>query len=157
LKKFLLPLVAFATLLSTEAQAQAGLVRGISAGIGAARMAARDKPSQSAQAGQPVAATSTYRGQSFAMQRTPADQLPKKGAAEVTAVETQLDRFHSDMLADSTSAFCTPEQRKAIQTALVSLGRAQSRWDLQPYQKEATFYLAEDARRQQAATAAPAN
>lgn len=155
MKKILLPLFALAALLGTaaEAQAQANLVHGITAGISMARMAARNKGTQTSQ---PEASTSTYKGRSFAMQRTPADQLPKKGAAEVTEVETQLDRFHTALLADSTSALCTPEQRKAIQTALVSLGRAQSRWDLQPYQQEATFYLAEDARRQKAAATAPA-
>lgn len=110
-------------------------------------MAARNKEAQAKQA----ASTSTYRGQAFPMQRTPADQLPKKGAAEVTAVETQLDRFHTALLADSTSALCTPEQRTGIQTAIVNLARAQSRWDLGPYQQEATFYLAEDAHRQGAA------
>ncbi|HEX8330110.1 MAG TPA: hypothetical protein VF629_21420 [Hymenobacter sp.] len=155
MKKSLLPIIALATLLgtTTQAWAQANLVHGISAGIGLARAAGRNNDAKS---DLPVATTSTYRGHSFAMLRTPADQLPKKGAAEVTEVETQLDRFHTAMLADSTSSFCTPEQRKAIQTALVSLGRAQSRWDMQPYQQEATFYLAEDARRQQKALAAPA-
>lgn len=120
-------------------------MHGIVAGLGAARMAAHKKGAA------PAIATSTYRGQSFPMQRTPADQLPRKGAEQVTALETQLDRFHTALVADSTSSLCTPEQRAAIQTAIVNLARAESRWDLQPYQKESTFYLAEDARRQQAA------
>jgi len=151
MKKFILPIIGLVLLgTAVEAQAQANLVHGITAGIGLARMAARNKD----KAADP-AATSTYRGQKFPMQRTAANQLPKKGAEQVTAVETQLDRFHTALLADSASALCTPEQRTAIQTALVSLGRAQSNWSLQAYQQEATFYLAEDARRKNAAGTAP--
>ncbi|MFC6225400.1 hypothetical protein ACFP2F_19285 [Hymenobacter artigasi] len=150
MKKILLPALGLAFLLgtTTEACAQANLVHGIVAGINLARMAANKKNAPTAAS---TTAMATYRGQAFPMQRTPADQLPKKGAEQVTEVETQLDRFHTALLADSTSALCTPEQRTAIQTALVGLARAQSRWDLQPYQQEATFYLAEDARRQKAA------
>lgn len=155
MKKLVLSLIGCAGLLgsATEARAQAGLlVPGITAGIGLLRMAGRNK-NKAAEA-PATAGTSTYRGQQFAMQRTPADQLPRKGAAEVTAVETQLNQFHTALLADSTSALCTPEQRTAIQTALVSLARARPGWNLQPYQQEATFYLAEDARRQRGATPA---
>ncbi len=136
-----------------QAQAQASLlVHGISAGIGLGRMAARKKEAATV----PTAAMEQYRGQSYPVLRTPAEQLPKKGAAEITAVETQLDRFRTALRADSTSALCTPEQRTAFQAAIVSVARAQSRWDLQPYQQEATFYLAEDARRQRTAAPAPA-
>ena len=147
MKRLFLSVVGLTLVLgtATEACAQANLIHGITAGIGLARMAANKKDA-------PAAATGTYRGQTFPMQRTPAEQMPKKGAEQVTEVETQLDRFHAAMLADSASSICTPEQRTAIQTALVSLARAQSRWDLQPYQKEATFYLAEDSRRQKATT-----
>ncbi|WP_216726453.1 hypothetical protein [Hymenobacter siberiensis] len=154
MKKILLPALGLAFLLgtTTESCAQANLIHGITAGIGLARMAANKKDASAAKKDAPAAATSTYRGQVFPMQRTPADQLPKKGAEQVTEVETQLDRFHTALLANSASALCTPEQRTAIQTALVGLARAQSRWDLQPYQQEATFYLAEDARRQKAAS-----
>ncbi|GAB3867869.1 hypothetical protein GCM10028824_11260 [Hymenobacter segetis] len=150
MKKLILPIAALAFLLgtATEACAQAYLINGIVGGIRLASRAANKKGAPAT----PAAATGTYRGQTFPMQRTPAELLPKKGAEQVTAMETQLDRFHTALLADSTSALCTPEQRTAIQTAMVNLARAQSSWDLQPYQKEATFYLAEDARRQKAAT-----
>lgn len=50
---------------------------------------------------------------------------------------------------------CTPEQRTAIQSAAVSVARAQSSWDLKPYQQEMAFYMAEDARRQQPAAPEP--
>ena len=134
-----------------QAQAQAGLlVHGISAGIGLARLASRNKGAVEV----PVAAVEQYRGQSYPVLRTPDGQLPKKGEAEIRDVETQLDGFRTALRADSTSALCTPEQRKAFQAAIVRLARAQSKWDLQAYQKEATFYLAEDARRQRASAPA---
>ncbi|MBH8559904.1 hypothetical protein [Hymenobacter negativus] len=149
MKKIVLTIAALTFILSTatEAYAQVALANGIISGI---RLASR-----AGKKGEPIATnttTATYRGQTFPMQRTPAAMLPKKGAEQVTAIETQLDRFHTALLADSTSELCTPEQRTAIQSAMVNLARAQSSWDLQAYQKEATFYLAEDARRKKATT-----
>ena len=102
----------------------------------------------------PTPAMSTYEGRQFPMQRTPADQLPKKGAEPIAAMETELDRCHAAMLASPTGPICTPEQRTAIQTAIVNLARAGSSKSLPVYQQEANFYLAEDARRQQAAAPA---
>ena len=96
----------------------------------------------------------TYEGKSFPMVRTPTDQLPKKGAAQVSAMETELDRCHAALLANPTGTICTPEQRTALQAAVVNLARAQSSRNLAAYQQEANFYLAEDARRQQAAAPA---
>jgi hypothetical protein len=93
--------------------------------------------------------------QALVMQRTPADKLPKKAAEQITALEAQLDRCHAAMLADPKGVVCTPEQRTAIQSAAVSVARAQSSWDLKPYQQEMAFYMAEDARRQQPATPEP--
>ncbi len=91
------------------------------------------------------------------MLRTPADQLPRKGAEQVVAMESELDRCHTALLASPTGVICTPEQRAALQTAVMNLARANSSRNLAAYQQEATFYLAEDARRQQSATpAAPA-
>lgn len=103
----------------------------------------------------PTPTMSAYEGRQFPMQRTPPDQLPKKGAEPIVAMETELERCHAAMLASPTGAICTPEQRTAIQTAIVNLARAGSSKSLPVYQQEANFYLAEDARRQQAA-AAPA-
>ena len=96
----------------------------------------------------------TYEGKNFPMVRTPTDQLPKKGAAQVSAMETELDRCHTALLANSTGTICTPEQRATLQNAVANLARAQSTRNLAAYQQEATFYLAEDARRQQAAAPA---
>ncbi|MVN77005.1 hypothetical protein GO988_11775 [Hymenobacter sp. HMF4947] len=90
------------------------------------------------------------------MHRTPADKLPKQAAEQITSLETQLERCHAAMLASPTGSVCSPEQRTAIQEAAVNVARARPGWNLQPYQQEMAFYLAEDARRQQpAAPAAP--
>ena len=102
----------------------------------------------------PTPTMSAYEGRQFPMQRTPADQLPKKGAEPIVAMETELDRCHAALLASPTGPICTPEQRAAIQTAIVNLARAGSSKSLPVYQQEANFYLAEDARRQQAAAPA---
>jgi hypothetical protein len=92
--------------------------------------------------------------QELVMQRTPTDKLPKKAAEQITSLEAQLDRCHTAMLADPKGVVCTPEQRTAIQSAAVNVARAQSSWNLKPYQQEMAFYMAEDARRQQPATLA---
>ncbi|MFD1466894.1 hypothetical protein ACFQ48_01560 [Hymenobacter caeli] len=102
-----------------------------------------------------AAATVAGAPKELVQQRTPADKLPKKGAAQITALEAQLDLCHAAMLANPTGIICTAEQRTAIQSAAVSVARAQSSWNLQPYQQELAFYQAEDVRRQQ--LAAPAN
>jgi len=98
----------------------------------------------------PAPTMSAYEGRQFPMQRTPADKLPRKGAEPIVAMETKLDRCHAAMLASPTVPICTPEQRTAIQTAIVNLACAGSSKSLPVYQQEANFYLAEDARRQPA-------
>jgi hypothetical protein len=164
MKKIGLLLFGFALLLGNApaAHAQVNLIR---LGVNSAILAKRLSKSKEAAAtdgataapGRTVASTSdTYAGKTFPMVRTPTDQLPKKGAEQVVAMETELDRCHAALLASPTGLICTPEQRTAIQTAVVNLARAQSSKNLAAYQQEATFYLAEDARRQQAAAPTPA-
>jgi hypothetical protein len=141
------------------AHAQVNLIRlGVNSAFLAKRLSNKAAAADGA-AATPVrtvaSTTDTYEGKSFPMVRTPSDQLPKKGAEQVVAMETELDRCHAALLASPTGPVCTPEQRTAIQTAVVNLARAQSSKNLAAYQQEATFYLAEDARRQQA-VAAPA-
>ncbi len=100
----------------------------------------------------------SYQGKEFPMLRTPADKLPKKGAEQLVELEAQLERCHTAMLASPTGVIATAEQRAAIQTALVKLAETKSSRNIPDYQQEASFYLAEDARRQQAAVAtAPTN
>jgi len=156
MKAPLLTLAGLVLGLSTApaAHAQVNLIRlGVNSAILARRLS---KGQDGATAATPAAATTgTYEGKSFPMQRTAPDQLPKKGAEQIVAMETELDRCHTALVASPTGTVCTPEQRTAIQTAIINLARAQSSKNLAAYQQEATFYLAEDARRQQAA-AAPA-
>lgn len=166
LKKILL-LLLVSTGLNYAAQAQVNLIRlGVNSAILAKRLSkngtpASEKAAKTAQAtavASGPAPTSTYEGQEFPMQRTATDQLPKKGAKQVVAMEAELDRCHAALLASPTGAICTPEQRAALQKALQHLARTNSSPNLAAYQQEAAFYAAEDARRQPAATpAAPVN
>ena len=136
------------------ARAQAALVNAVGAGIGFGRMLHKKSADKADSKVTKNATTETYQGKSFPMQRTPADQLPKTGAEQVTALETELDRCHTALLADANGTLFTPEQRQALQTSLVALARAQANGNLSVYQQEAAFYLAEDARRQPAAAPA---
>ncbi len=158
MKKILLLFLGLAIGLGTVSSAKAQ----VGAAIGFARMMHKksaDKADKASKADSKVTknvSTETYQGKSFSMQRTPADQLPKVGAEQVTALETELDRSHAALLANANGALFTPEQRQALQTALVGLAKSPANGNLAAYQQEAAFYLAEDARRQQA-TPAPAN
>lgn len=156
MKKVLLSVLGLAIGLGTVSTAKAQ----VGAAIGFARMMHKKSAEKSDKADKPSKAdskvtknvsTETYQGKSFSMQRTPADQLPKVGAEQVTALETELDRSHAALAANG--ALFTPEQRQALQTALVGLAKSPANGNLAAYQQEAAFYLAEDARRQQAAPA----
>lgn len=147
----------------------AGLVLGVGA-IKRARMTPEQKAAEQ-QAAQQKAAQKAAEQASHAAsaalaaavptelrpQRTAADQLPKKGAAQITALEAQLEQCRAAMLASTTGAVCTPAQLAAIQQAAVAVARANANWSLQPYQQEMAFYAAEDARRQPAPAPAAAN
>ncbi len=157
-----------------SAQAQAAFLIGrlVGIGVGTAINAARtpkltpeQKAAQQQAAARALADQATAEHNAAApaapaelvMHRTPADKLPKQAAEQLTGLEAQLDACHAAMLASPTGAVCTPEQRAAIQSAAVSVARAKPGFDLHPYQQEMAYYLAEDARRQQAAPApAPA-
>ena len=149
MKKLLLPLLGLLSL--GTSQVACGQVNFIRLGMNAATLARRAGNKDSTATTASAAATSASQSKTFPMQRTAAAQLPKKGAEQITALEAQLESCHAAMLASPTGVVCPPEQRKAIQQAAVSVARAQANWDLQPYQQEMAFYLAEDARRQQAA------
>lgn len=156
MKKILLALASLATSLGavSPAHAQVNLIRmGVNSAILAKRLS-KGKDGATPETTPAAAATGTYEGKAFPMQRTPTDQLPRKGAEQITALETELDRCHAALLASPTGAICPPEQRTALQAAIINLARAQSSKNLAAYQQEATFYLAEDARRQQAAAPA---
>ena len=131
------------------AQAQVNFVR---MGMNAATLAKRANKTKAEAEAIP---TSNYQGQSFPMLRTPAAELPKKGAEQITALETELDRCHTALLADNKGIICTPEQQAALQTTMRNLAKVKSD-NMVSYQQEAAFYLAENTRRQQAAAPAPA-
>lgn len=154
MKKIILPILSLLGLGATQtAHAQVNFIR---MGMNAATLAKRAANKHGAAATPDVVATATYQGQSFPMMRTPADQLPKKGGQQITALETELDRCHAALLASPNGAVCTPEQLATLQTAIRNLAQVKAGNNLGLYQQEATFYLAENTRRQQAATPAPA-
>jgi hypothetical protein len=150
------------------AQAQAAFIIGrlVSIGVGAAIGASRTPKltpeqkaaqlSQTATAQEATArsAASPAGPTELVIHRTPADKLPKKAAAQITDLEAQLEQCHAAMLATPAGTVCTAEQRAAIQAAAVSVARAKPGFDLQPYQQEMAYYMAEDGRRQQAAAPA---
>ena len=168
MKKRLLAFFLFVGLGSAHtAQAQAALVNliatGLRVGVGAAMKhkpatnPGTTTPSAAQQTAPPATsapAISAPEPHELVLQRTPADKLPKRGATQITALEAELDRCRAAMLADPAGLICPPAQRTALQNAAVSVARAQPSWDLRPYQQETAFYLAEDARRQQASTPA---
>jgi hypothetical protein len=150
MRKILLPLLGLTIALGTVTTAKAQ----VGAAVGFARMMARKK----AEKAEKAESIGSYQGKEFPMLRTPADKLPKKGAEPLVELEAQLARCNTAMLASPTGVICTPEQRAAIQTAIVKLAEAKSSRNVPDYQQEASFYLAEDARRQQAAgSASPTN
>jgi len=171
MKKLLLPIVVLASLgAARPAHAQAALVNlvGLGVRLGIQAMTNKKTPTQVVSAATPQAtaeqAAATQKAilaaspAQLVKYRTPADKLPKQAAEQITSLEAQLDACHAAMLASPTGAVCPPEQRTAIQQAAVRVARAKPGFDLQPYQQEMAYYLAEDARRQPApAPATPAN
>lgn len=166
MKKSVLSVVLAISLSAVHtAQAQMGpLVNLIGAGLGlGARLALQPKLTPEQKAAKQAAAKAAADGEAtehaptaapaeLVMHRTPADQLPKQAAAQITDLETQLEQCHAAMLASPAGTVCTAEQRAAIQAAAVSVARAKPGFNLTPYQQEMAYYLAEDARRQQATT-----
>ncbi len=150
MKKLVLPFLGLAIGLSTATTARAQ----VGAAVGFARMMHK-KSADKAEA-ERVTTAGSYQGKHFPMQRTPADKLPKKGAEQILRLEAELERVHAVLLASDSSPLLTPEQRTALQTAIASVAQLQPKANISAYQQEAAFYLAEDARRQQAAPA-PAN
>jgi hypothetical protein len=157
------------------AQAQAAFLIGrlVGIGVGTAINAARtpkltpeQKATQQQEAARTLATQATAERNAanpaapteLVMHRTPADKMPKQVVEQLTGLEAQLDACHAALLASPTGPVCTPEQRTAIQSAAVSVARTKPGFDLHPYQQEMAYYMAEDARRQQAsAPATPAN
>ena len=130
------------------AHAQVNFIR---MGINAATLAKRANKKAPAEA----TPMSSYQGQSFPMLRTQAEELSGKKGEQTHALETELDRCHSALVSTTNGLICTPEQQAALQTAMRNA--AKSKVDnMDAYQQEAAFYLAENTRRQQAPAPTPA-
>ena len=146
MKKLLLLLaILLSTALPITAAAQAA--QALTAAIGIARLGFKGGNGAKVQ-------LSEYQGQKFPMQRTAADRLPKQRAEAIQLLEAELERCHAALLASPTAPLLTAEQRRSLPQAIINAGRAQPDYNIAPYQQEATFYFAEDARRQQAAAPA---
>ena len=150
MKKNLLPTLGLLLALSTAqvAHAQVNFIR---MGMNAATLAKRANKKQPTEA-TPMA---TYQGQSFPMLRTPTEELTGEKGEQTKALETELDRCHSALVATTNGLICTPEQLATLQTAMRNLAKAKSN-NIAIYQQEAAFYLAENTRRQQTPAPAPA-
>ncbi len=95
--------------------------------------------------------TTTYRGQSFPLKRTPDDILIGDATDRIAQVEAQLTLCHTALLADSTNLTCPPERQAIIRASIKYVDLARPNWDQKAYRQEFKFYLAEDARRRRAA------
>lgn len=102
---------------------------------------------QPANARPPAGPMVTYRELSFPRQRTPVEQLPGEGQAEILRLETLLQRAYEALVADSTAAVLPAEQADVVQQAANQAAAVAPAWDQAAYRREAAFYAAEEARR----------
>ena len=140
--KKVVSVVALSLASASVTYAQAVLVNGIVAGLTLGRRAA-----QGEFADKTVHAV-TYRGASFPLKRTPADQLSGKSADQIAFLEAQLTTCYSALLADSVGSVCTPAQLTTLQATQAIIARARPLWSQKYYREEMAFYVAEEARRQ---------
>lgn len=149
-KQVLLALLVAGLGTGRGAQAQV-LERLIGVGIGlGTQLANSPKKQPTAAPAQRVASSAemTTAFQQLTLQRTAPAQLPRQGADAIADFEAQLERCHLAFLADSASPVCPPAQRAALQQVSVRVMQANSSWNTLLYQREAAFYIKEDARRQ---------
>ncbi len=98
--------------------------------------------------------TTTYRGMSFPKQRAITDKLSGANKDQILFLEAQLEKCYIHMLTDSLAVVCSANQQASIKAAQAIIKQARPLWGQKYYHEEIAFYLAEDARRQQAATPA---
>ena len=98
----------------------------------------------------PEAPVASYRGQSFPQQRTPIEQLPLGGQAEILRLETLLDQAHAGLTASPTAAVFPPILAEAVAQAAEQAAAVEPTWNQDAYRREAAFYAAEEARRRPA-------
>ncbi len=95
----------------------------------------------------PEAATASYQGQSFPRRRTPIEQLPLEGQAEILRLETLLQQAYTALTADPAAPVFPAWRAEAVEQAAHQAAAVVPAWDQSAYQREAAFYAAEEARR----------
>lgn len=91
----------------------------------------------------------TYRGQTFLMQRTPADMLIGPAPDRLERLEIQLAFCCTILLTDTLNPTCPPERETTIRALIKYVYLARPNWNPKVYHQELKFYLAEDKRRRQ--------
>ncbi len=90
----------------------------------------------------------SYRGQTFPRRRTPVEQLPPDGQAEILRLETLLQQAGTALAADSAGAVFPAWRADAVEQAAHQAAAVAPAWNQDDYRREADFYAAEEARRQ---------
>lgn len=96
---------------------------------------------------QPTPATASYQDQSFPRQRTPVEQLPLEGQAEILRLETLLQQAYTALTADPAAPVFPAWRAEAVEQAAHQAAAVEPAWNQEPYRREAAFYAAEEARR----------
>ena len=120
------------------------LAAALAGGVPGARAQSEARPTQ------PEAATDSYRGQAFPRRRTPVEQLPLGGQAEILRLETLLEQAHAALLAAPTAPVLPYWRADAVEQAARQAAAVAPTWNQEAYQREAAFYAAEEARRRPA-------
>ena len=94
----------------------------------------------------PAALPAAYQGRSFPRLRTPVEQLPWAGQAEIMRLETLLQRAYLGLLTD-TAAVLLPRQADIVEQAAWQAAAVVPAWNHEAYRQEAAFYVAEQSRR----------
>ncbi len=98
----------------------------------------------------PTPATASYQGHSFPRQRTPVEQLPLEGQAEILRLETLLQQAYTALTTDPAAPVFPVWRAEAVEQAAHQAAAVVPAWNQDAYQREAAFYAAEEARRQAA-------
>ena len=92
-----------------------------------------------------------YRGQEYPRQRTPVRQLGWAGGDQIAYQEKLLQKCQDIMVSDTVSALGHDNLWATIKASQEVIIRDQPKWNVQAYQDELAFYMAEDARRRRLA------
>lgn len=112
---------------------------------------ARARAQSAARPTQPEAATASYQGRAFPRRRTPIEQLPLGGQAEILRLETLLQQAYTALLAAPATPVFPYWRADAVEQAARQAAAVEPTWNQEAYQREAAFYAAEETRRHPAA------